>query len=163
MNKEAAAAINQDDFFEERPGSGAHERPKFRKDLMVKLRTGPPPGEDDLSTAIALTGLVWDELTAYGTGGGERLTDGEMELAQRTLRVVLERLGVTLRLPWRNFTTFRSYWMRNDARKRRSSARALASNLPRVVASHGRESGTGWRSPDAGIDGVHTAITAKVG
>ncbi|MCT2100163.1 hypothetical protein M3E00_16500 [Dietzia cinnamea] len=81
---------------------------------MTRIRTSPIAGEDDVSCAIALTRLVWDELEAYGTAGGERLKDAEIELAHRALKAVLERIGITLSLPWRNFSGFRSYWLKND-------------------------------------------------
>ena len=55
-------------------------------------------------TCSELYQLIRSELEAFGSGGGERLTDAELELAQRTLRVVLRRIGIDLVLPWRNFT-----------------------------------------------------------
>jgi hypothetical protein len=58
--------------------------------------------------------LVRSELEAYGTAGGERLTEEQIELAQRALRAVLERNSITLNLPWRNFSGFHSYWLKND-------------------------------------------------
>ncbi len=86
----------------------------LRHELLPKLRSGPLPGDDDLETAITLVRIVHSDLERYGTGGGEMFTDDQIEIAQRCLRAVLERHGITLRLPWRNFTDFRSYWLRND-------------------------------------------------
>lgn len=108
--------MHVDDFFEEEADPGAWGTPTLtvRKDLLTRIRTSPIAGEDDLSCAIALTRLVWDELETYGTAGGERLKDAEIELAQRALKAVLERIGITLSLPWRNFSGFRSYWLKND-------------------------------------------------
>jgi hypothetical protein len=79
-----------DDFFEEKGVTG-FGTPKFklRKDLLNSLRAGPLPSDGDLTFAIVLTRLVRSELEAFGTGGGERLSDPEFELAQRTLRAVL--------------------------------------------------------------------------
>jgi len=78
-------------------------------------RAGSVPGHDDLSSALALTRLFRAELGAFGTGGGEKLGDAEIALAQRTLRALLQRLGIDLTLPWRNFALFRSYWLKNNA------------------------------------------------
>ena len=61
---------------------------ELRTDLLTALRAGPIPGEDDLSCAIALTHLVWGELLAYGTQGGQRLDE-----AQISLRMVLTSLS----------------------------------------------------------------------
>jgi hypothetical protein len=79
------------------------------------VRAGSVPGHDDLSSALALTRLVRAELEAFGTGGGEKLEGAEIALAQRTLRAVLQRLGIDLTLPWRDFAGFRSYWLKNNA------------------------------------------------
>ena len=61
---------------------------------LYSLHVGPGPllGEDDLTSAIVLTRLVRSELEAFGTGGGERLSDRELELTQRTLRAVVYRM-----------------------------------------------------------------------
>lgn len=88
----------------------------LRTDLLAALRSGPIPDDDDLATAISLTRLVHGELTAYGTDGNHRLSDQEIELAQRALRATLGRHGITLNLPWRDFNGFRSFWIQKDAR-----------------------------------------------
>lgn len=111
--------MGPDDFFEETESiSPWSSEPtittKLRKDLLSELRAGSVAGTDDLDAAIALTHLVWDDLIAYGTGGGETLDDKQIALAQRALTATLGRLGITLDLPWRDFTSFRSYWLRND-------------------------------------------------
>jgi hypothetical protein len=88
---------------------------KLRTDFLKSLRAGPPQGEDDLTTAIVLARLVRSELEAYGTDGSERLSDSELELAQRVLRTVLHRLEINLSLPSRDFASFKSYWLKNGA------------------------------------------------
>ena len=105
-----------DDFFEEK-GITGFGTPKFklRKDLLNSLRAGPLPSDGDLTFAIVLTRLVRSEFEAFGTGGGERLSDPELELAQRTLRGSYTGIGIDLSLPWRNFTGFKTYWLQNDA------------------------------------------------
>lgn len=108
--------MHVDDLFQETSTADPWGSPTLvvRTELLTALRAGPIPGEDDLSSAIAATRLVRSELEAYGTAGGERLTEEQIELAQRALRSVLERLGITLNLPWRNFAGFRSYQLKND-------------------------------------------------
>jgi hypothetical protein len=113
--------VQDDDLFEVIPpalDADPWDHPptlKLRTDLLDHLRAGSVPGHDDLSVALALTRLVRAELEAFGTGGGEKLGDAEIALAQRTLRAVLQRLGIDLTLPWRDFAGFRSYWLKNNA------------------------------------------------
>ncbi|MCB0927140.1 MAG: hypothetical protein KDB70_04275 [Mycobacterium sp.] len=111
--------MGPEDFFEETEttspwSSEPTVTTNLRKELLNELRAGPAAGTDDLDAAIALTHLVWDDLIAYGTGGGETLDDKQIALAQRALTATLGRLGIKLDLPWRDFTSFRSYWLRND-------------------------------------------------
>ncbi|MFL0278167.1 hypothetical protein [Mycobacterium sp. SMC-19] len=111
--------MGPDDFFEETETTSPWSSEptittKLREKFLNELRAGSVAGTDDLDAAIALTHLVWDNLIAYGTGGGETLDDKQIALAQRALTTTLGRLGITLNLPWRDFTSFRSYWLRND-------------------------------------------------
>lgn len=101
----------------------------LRADLLNSLRSGPLPDEDDLSTAIALTRLVHGELESYGTDGTERLNNDEISVAQRSLRVTLERRGIRLSLPWRDYSTFRGYWLRNEASGSRQARRDILSTF----------------------------------
>jgi hypothetical protein len=88
---------------------------KLRTDLLEEMRARPLAAEDDLTLPIALTHLVRAELEAFGMIGQQQLSDSEIALAQRTLRAVLQRFGIELALPWRNFTSFKTYWLKNDA------------------------------------------------
>ena len=108
--------MHDDDLFEE-VGNCEFGTPKLklRADLLEKLRAGSAPEEDDLTCDIVLTRLVHGELEAFGTGGKEPVSEPGIELAQRTLRAVLHRLGITLDLPWRNFSGFRTYCFKHDA------------------------------------------------
>lgn len=113
--------MQTEEFYEEQSvstpdpwGGFATSRIALRTDLLNTLRAGAIPGDDDLETAIALTRIVHGELEAYGTGGGEQMSEEQIELAQRCLRAVLDRQSITLRLPWRNFAGFRTYWLQND-------------------------------------------------
>jgi hypothetical protein len=88
-------------------------RAELRVALIDGLRTSPARDIDDLDAAIAMAELLYAEYMAYGTGGGQRLTDAQAVLTQRTLRAVLARLGLRLEVPWRDFESFRSYWLAN--------------------------------------------------
>lgn len=104
-----------DDLFEEQGVTGfGSPKLKLRTEVLRDLRAGPLANDDDLTCAIVLTRLVRSELEAFGTGGGEHLVDAELEVLQRTLSAVLQRVGIDLSLPWRNFTGFKSYWLQND-------------------------------------------------
>ena len=85
---------------------------EFNHELADLLRQRPLPGVDDLDAAMALSQLAHDDLERYGTGGGQKLSDEDLGVALRTLRAVLKRLGVSFEVPFRSFTTFRTYWVR---------------------------------------------------
>ena len=63
---------------------------------------------------MALSQLLHDDLERFGTGGGARLTDEDLNVALRTLRAVLKRLDIEFDLPFRSFGAFRAYWIRHD-------------------------------------------------
>jgi hypothetical protein len=116
--------MRTDDFFveqvnAEKPGWDMSGDPwtvttYLDEDLLNGLRRGPGAGRDDLEVAIALAQLVHDELESYGTNGQQRLDEQQIALAIRALGAVLKRLGIQFELPYRNFSTFRTFWMRND-------------------------------------------------
>jgi hypothetical protein len=80
--------------------------------FLDDVRRKPTEGRDDLEIAIALAQLVHAELEEYGTNGNPRLNEQQIALAIRALHSVLKRLGVQFDLPYRNFTTFRTHWMK---------------------------------------------------
>lgn len=88
----------------------------FDRALVESLRRGQVDGHDDVTIAVELAALVHDELQAYGTTSNARLDEAEITLAITALSAVLRRLAITdFSLPYRNFTTFRSFWIRKDA------------------------------------------------
>jgi hypothetical protein len=155
-------SVNQDDFFEEIQsmdpwGGGSTSATKLRRDLLTDLRIGPVPGVDDLDAAIALTQLVWNDLIAYDTGGGNVLDDMELTLAQRALTATLGRIGITLSFPWRDFTTFRSHWMRNDCSGSWQARRDLLEELlAPVQAELDRQEDAQFRVVNAEAVSPHT-------
>jgi hypothetical protein len=110
--------MRPDDFFTQRftaANPAALETwgtvPEFDHELADRLRQRPLADVDDLYAAMALSQLVHDDLERYGTDGGQRLSDEDLGVALRTLRVVLKRLGITFDVPFRSFGTFRTYWI----------------------------------------------------
>ncbi len=88
---------------------------QFDMALIKEIRAGSVAGRTDIEIAIALSQLVHDELQAFGTEGGQSLNDAQIAAALTALRAVTRRLAIQFDPPYRNFTTFKSYWMRNDA------------------------------------------------
>jgi hypothetical protein len=138
-------------------------------DLLRRLRAGPIPKADDVEVAVPLARLVHDELEVYGTSGGPELREEEMRDALLALRAVVDRVGITgFEVPFRNYSTFRNYWMRRGAsgswQARRDllaeifdslhdqladmESRALSSTLAEPISPRGR---TGWARIDAEI------------
>ncbi len=89
--------------------------PQLDVALLNALRTDPLDYTGDISAAEGLLDLVEEELIDYGTGGGQKLDDAGIAIVIRTLSAVTERLGIPAELPFRDFTRFRSYWLRNGA------------------------------------------------
>lgn len=79
------------------------------EDRLAQLRNGPLP-----DSAQALADLVHREYEAFGTDGSQTLTDAQSNLVLRVLKAVLRRLDIEFEVPWRNFSTFRSYWIQRD-------------------------------------------------
>lgn len=87
---------------------------KLDQDMVSAIRTGPIDGRADVEVAMGLAGFADDELTRYGTDGSQTLDDREIALVLTALAAACRRLGITFEVPFRNFTTFRTYWNRND-------------------------------------------------
>lgn len=87
----------------------------FDHALTDQIRRGPVEGRADVEVAIALCQLVHEQLQGYGTDSSQAIDDGEVGAAIIALGAVLRRLTVAFDLPFRNFTTFRSHWIKNGA------------------------------------------------
>ena len=110
--------VRSTDFFVEEAGHspwgpGIVET-AFDQKLMKQIIAGSIERATDRDVAGGLLDLVQEELEAYGTGGGQQLQDPDIALAIRALESVTRRLGMPVALPFRDFSRFRSYWMRND-------------------------------------------------
>jgi hypothetical protein len=161
--------VRPDDFYiEDNPTFGVPSR-HLNIDLLGRLRRGPVPDLDDVEVAVPLARLIHDELERFGTDGGEEMTDQEIREALLALRAVVDRLGVgDFNVPFRDFTSFRSWWIRHGARgnwqARRDllsdifeplhdrvadmEQRSLSSSLADAVSPHAR---TGWAGVDTEI------------
>lgn len=154
--------MGPDDFFEETEtvspwSSEPSITTKLRKDLLNELRAGPVAGADDLDAAIALTHLVWDNLTAFGTDGSNALDDKEIALAQRALTATLSRIGITLSFPWRDFATFKTHWLRNGCYNSWQARRDLLNELfAPVQAELDRQEEDQFRAVNAEAVSPHT-------
>lgn len=121
------AIVKSRDFFVERaveateedlladPWASLRVVTELDEELLVSLRRGPLDGRDDVQVAVALLDLVREELEEFGTAGDVVLTNPQVENAIRALEAVTRRVGVDLKVPFRDFSRFRSYWLRNDA------------------------------------------------
>jgi abortive infection Abi-like protein len=85
------------------------------EELIESVRKGTFEAGTDLDAAIGLLDFVQEELEAFGTSGGEHLNDQQSADAILALEAVCARLDVPLLLPFRNYATFRAYWMREGA------------------------------------------------
>ncbi len=138
-------------------------------DLLTRLRRSPPSDREEVEVAVPLAHLIHNDLEKYGTGGGQEMTEQQMGEALLALRAVVHRLGiVSFDVPFRDFTTFRSWWTRNDghgswqARRdllagifeplhdqlARIEQQVLTSSLVEPISPHAR---TGWSGVDTEI------------
>lgn len=87
----------------------------LRTDLLEGLRRGHIEEFNDLDAALNLLELCHKELIAYATVRNNQLTETDIMLALRSLRMTLFRLGIDTNLPFRNFTTFQDFWIEQGA------------------------------------------------
>ncbi len=85
-------------------------------DLLRSLRATTSAEHSDVEVALALADLLHEQFLIFGTSGGQALGDADAREAVRTLEAVVKRLGLDWTLPFVDMTTFRSYWLRNNAR-----------------------------------------------
>jgi hypothetical protein len=119
--------------------------------------------------AIALSQLVDSELKVYGTSGDTQLTNDQMRRSLLAMKAILSRLDIsTSEITFRDFDTFRTWWVDNGAygswQGRRDlvnrlfdpihnsladlEQRSLTSQLADPISPHQR---TGWPQVDVEI------------
>ncbi len=117
------SAVRPSDFFIEEPqkadpifgvlGSSAK---RVNEDLLDELLRGPLTDKSDAEAAVALARLVHDVLQAFGTGGGQLMDADQIRLAIQALRAATRRLGIDgFKVPFRDFSSFRDWWINNGA------------------------------------------------
>ena len=119
------------DFFEEDEfdGWGGARRESLNTAWLERLRRRPEPEHSDVDVAVALMDLVHNDLMLFGTSGGESLSDEEMRIAVRTLRAVTSRCGEEFKLPFREHSSWKAYWLKNDGYGSWQARRELLSGL----------------------------------
>ena len=140
-------------------------------ELFDQLRRGRLPEISEEDAAEDLLTFVFDDLTAFGTGGGQFMTNDEMRRAIGRLNAVMKRIGVQLEIPFRDFNSFKAYWLRNDghnswqarreildgifsgplAKVMAVRDRSLAATLVEPISPHAV---TGWPRVDAEIEAM---------
>lgn len=119
------------DFYKEDkfpPAYAAASKPKLNTGLLEAIKTGKYSKASDLSVASELSKVVWEEYEKCGTEG-KTIPEPEIVLAQKTLISVLDRLQIQINIPWRDFRSFRSYWIRNGAHGSYQARRDILSDL----------------------------------
>lgn len=166
--------MRPDDFYVHYDDMGLEDlEPAFNDELILALRRGPVEGYEDLEVATGLTRLIHDELEKFGTSSEHKLSEPQIRDAILALTAMAKRVGVSdFKLPFRDFGTFRSYWLRNDGhgswQARRDMLntlldplhdrlidlenRQLSSTLAKAITPH---SATGWARVDAEILELH--------
>lgn len=104
------------DFYTEKdaPGFLGTKHTALNKELLETIKNGEFTGDSTLSVANDLLSLVWNEYQKYGTEGTQ-LPATDIILAQKTLIAVLNRLDISLEIPWKDFSAFLTYWIRHNA------------------------------------------------
>ena len=150
-------------------------RPSVNNGLLAALRSGAYGEASDLEASLALVGLLRSEYLQFGTEGGNQLTDNAIQTVQRTCRQVLKRLGIDLQVPWRDFSSFKAYWIANGGYGSWQARRQMVSEVfdPVQDALEEREDSgyvgavaaavtshevLGWPDVDAEIEQIRTAF-----
>jgi len=100
--------VTPEDFFRD------NEVDPMGPSVLDRLRAGSDANRSDVEVGVALLRLAHDELEAFGTDGSERTSEEEIRLVLRASRQVLDRIGLSLDLPFSDFRTFKCYWVAND-------------------------------------------------
>lgn len=87
------------------------------RDLLTLIRTGFSTNVDEVALAIKLLRIVENEFERFGTDGSEAFSNDDSREALLALQMCCKRLGfVHFVLPFRDFSSFRSWWISRGAR-----------------------------------------------
>lgn len=155
--------MTPDDFFKEEQDhptwelNGRHSRPRsvFKSDFVARLRQGPQERVRDFDAAYGLTRLAHRELEAYGTDGAQKLDNEQINDLMRSLKAVLQRLGIAFVVPFQDFKSFHGYWSSKGMAESWAKRRGYLSELFSPVLSRLDETEAAERCAIAyrGVDG----------
>ncbi|NEY37416.1 hypothetical protein GTU99_35860, partial [Streptomyces sp. PRKS01-65] len=86
-------------------------------DRLTSLIETRDPKFADLDVTLALMDLVRDDFQHSGTdgSGAGKIADGDMRVAVRALERSSDRAGFPFKLPFRDHTSWKSFWIRKGA------------------------------------------------
>lgn len=85
------------------------------RELLDEIVSGENIHNSDVEVGVALLRLAHDELEAYGTDGRQRTSEEDIGLILHACRLLLKRIGTSFDPPFRDFRTFKSHWLANEA------------------------------------------------
>ena len=160
--------MTPDDFFVDSGRRGTRE---LDHELLERICAGTETAQSDVEIGVALLRLAHDELEAYGTDRSQRTDDNEIYLVLQACRRLLGRIDIGLNLPFGNYRSFESYWLKQGSGGSWQARRDILSEffepvhqalmhredeefkstLAQPITSH---AGTGWIRVDAEINAL---------
>jgi hypothetical protein len=103
--------VRSDEFFRVSITDAWEEITDLDVDELTEIARRPLPGDDDLQSAQSLLRITHDEYKSFGTDGQTKLDNDESSAVLKALVRILDRHGIALDVPWRDFEGFRGYWI----------------------------------------------------
>jgi len=126
--------IDTESFF--LPSStGETDQVRLNERLLQAIVEGRDVGCTDVAVTDVLTQLVREELTAYGTHGDQRADNDGIRQMIRAMHIALTRIGIRVRLPFRDFGSFHGHWEKNGAYGSWQARREILSDLFEPIQS----------------------------
>ena len=113
-------SITAADFFvlEERLDAwGSPQVEVLDTERLASIVAAKEPDHSDLDVTLALMDLVRDDLQHSGTegSGSGRIADADMRVGVHALERASDRAGYPFKLPFRDHSSWKSYWIRKGA------------------------------------------------
>jgi hypothetical protein len=87
------------------------------REVLIRIRSELLSTGDEIGVVVALLRTIQDEFKRYGTDNSQAFSNDDSREALITLRVCCNRLGITgLEIPFRDFESFKSWWIDKGAR-----------------------------------------------
>ena len=103
---------------------------QVNRELINLVRVGPLDGFDDVLIGERILELTRSEFEKYGTDRTNVFDNDDARNALSSLKACCMRLGITeIDFPFRDFTTFRSWWLKNGASYSWQARRDLLENV----------------------------------